>query len=194
MNFDAKSILYAIPVGVILEYFHITWEVILIYAILVVLDTVLGMVAYHRSGKLITSKVWQEWVTKKITRLILPFLFVAVVRGAGLDDSSIHWAVTALMSLLIAGEWYSALRHIYTINTGKQLPEIEVFEIIIQKVGGIFKMKIDWSWIQTPIESVVVKTPAQTVETKLPTPSGQSEVQVTTTVQHDVAVQEMPKQ
>lgn len=147
MNFDAKTILYAIPVSAILQYFHLTGEVITIYAVIVVLDTVLAMIAHHSTWKIITSRVWLDGVTKKITRLLLPFLFAGVCRGAWFDMNYVQGAMTALMSLLIAGEWYSALRHIYTINTGKQLPEIDVFTIVVQKIAGIFKTRID---AQTP--------------------------------------------
>jgi hypothetical protein len=109
----------------------------------VVLDTILSMVLKYQQGIDITSKIWIDWVTKKITRLLLPFLFAGVCRGAGFDMQYVAGAMTALMSLLIAGEWYSALRHIYNINTGKELPEIEVFDLVVQKIAGIFKTRID---------------------------------------------------
>jgi hypothetical protein len=39
-------------------------------------------------------------------------------------------------------EGYSCLRHIYTINTGKDLPEIDAFELILQKVLPLFSEKL----------------------------------------------------
>ena len=142
-DLKASQMLYSIPVASIIAYFNLTGEVISIYAWVVILDTILGMISKHRNGVKITSSLWSDWVTKKFTRLLIPFVFSAVCRGAGVEFEFITWAMTALMSLLIAGEWYSVMRHIYNINTKKDLPEIEVMDIVIQKITMIFRSKID---------------------------------------------------
>jgi hypothetical protein len=58
MHFEAKTILYAIPVATILSYFNLTGEVVTIYACVVVLDTILSMVLKYQQGIDITSKIW----------------------------------------------------------------------------------------------------------------------------------------
>ena len=78
-----------------------------------------------------------------------------VAHGAGFDQSYVEGTMTALMSLLIVGEGYSALRHIYRINTGKDLPEIDVFTIIVQKVADVFKSKLQ------PVDQGNTQTPPQ---------------------------------
>ena len=48
----------------------------------------------------------------------------------------------AIVGIIIVSEGYSCLRHIYTINTGKDLPEIDAFELILQKVLPLFSDKL----------------------------------------------------
>lgn len=85
---------------------------------------------------------------------MLPFLLSGVAHGAGFDQDYVQGAMTALMSLLIVGEGYSALRHIYRINTGKDLPEIDVFTLVVQKIADIFKSKL-----QAPQDTNTPTTP-----------------------------------
>lgn len=48
----------------------------------------------------------------------------------------------AIVGIIIVSEGYSCLRHIYTINTGKDLPEIDAFELVLQKVLPLFSDKL----------------------------------------------------
>lgn len=51
--------------------------------------------------------------------------------------------ISTIMWIMIVSEWYSIIWHLYSINTWKQLPEIDAFELLISKILSIFKKVID---------------------------------------------------
>ena len=51
--------------------------------------------------------------------------------------------ISSIMWIMIISEWYSIIWHLYSINTWKQLPEIDAFELLISKILSIFKKVID---------------------------------------------------
>ena len=51
--------------------------------------------------------------------------------------------ISSIMWIMIVSEWYSIIWHLYSINTWKQLPEIDAFELLISKILSIFKKVID---------------------------------------------------
>ncbi len=51
--------------------------------------------------------------------------------------------ISSIMWIMIVLEWYSIIWHLYSINTWKQLPEIDAFELLISKILSIFKKVID---------------------------------------------------
>lgn len=161
MESSHESILWAIPVAIILSHFHLTQEAILLYAIVIILDTILWILSKYWCWFEITSKDFNEWVVRKITKLVAPFIIAIMANVAWFSSEYVSWSMTAMMSLLIAWECYSALRHIYNINTGKQLPEMEVFDIVITKFVAIFKEKINnevWALSQTTIKDVTTSS------------------------------------
>ena len=51
--------------------------------------------------------------------------------------------ISSIMWIMIVSEWYSIIWHLYSINTWKQLPEIDAFELLVSKILSIFKKVID---------------------------------------------------
>lgn len=80
-------------------------------------------------------------LVKKLTRWLLPFIVIAVMRWAWFDK--VDLVATCILSILIVAEWYSVIWHIYSINYGEQLEEIDALKLLFQWLGKIFKWKLD---------------------------------------------------
>ena len=51
-------------------------------------------------------------------------------------------ASTVIYSILIITEGYSIIGHFFSINTGKELPEIDAFEMLIRFITNLLKGKL----------------------------------------------------
>lgn len=125
----------------ILEYFSISCEALSILSILLILDFVMGIadVYIKDKTKVTSSKMW-KWLVKKVTRRMLPFIVVWIFRGAWIEDMST--IVSMIISMLIVTEWYSIIGHIYSINTWKEILEIDAFEMILNFLLKLLKGKL----------------------------------------------------
>lgn len=133
-----------ISLWVALEYFWLSWEAVLIMSIVLAIDFIMGIleVWLKRKNELSSTKAWQG-LFKKMTRWMLPFIVVIVLRGAWLDN--IWYLSTVVCWIIILSEWYSILAHIYTINQpwDEHLPEVNALQYIIEFVSKIFKTAIE---------------------------------------------------
>ena len=77
----------------------------------------------------------------KITKLLLPMIVVIVLKWVWFKE--MDFLISSIMWIMIVSEWYSIIWHLYSINTWKQLPEIDAFELLISKILSIFKNVID---------------------------------------------------
>ena len=77
----------------------------------------------------------------KITKLLLPMIVVIVLKWVWFNE--MDFLISSIMWIMIVSEWYSIIWHLYSINTWKQLPEIDAFELLISKILSIFKKVID---------------------------------------------------
>ena len=77
----------------------------------------------------------------KITKLLLPMIVVIVLKWVWFKE--MDFLISSIMWIMIVSEWYSIIWHLYSINTWKQLPEIDAFELLILKILSIFKKVID---------------------------------------------------
>lgn len=136
MNVAWGAILYNI-----LDYFNIGWEALAILSALLILDFCMGIAdAYIKDRTQVTSTKMWRWLVKKVTRRLLPFIVVWIFRWAGMEDMST--IVNMILSMLIITEWYSIIGHIYSINTGKDILEIDAFETLLQLILKLLKGKI----------------------------------------------------
>ena len=125
----------------ILEYFSISCEALSILSILLILDFIIGIVdAYIKDRSQVTSAKMWKWLVKKVTRRMLPFIVVWIFRGAWIEDMST--IVSMIISMLIVTEWYSIIGHIYSINTWKEILEIDAFEMILNFLLKLLKGKL----------------------------------------------------
>lgn len=134
------NILGGISIGVILEYFWMTSETLIILTVMLILDRIFGVTNAYIQGTL-ESKIMVTGLVKKLTRRCIPFIVIAVLRGAGFDN--IGLISTTILSILIVAEWYSVIGHIYSINYKEQLPEIDALKMLFEWIAKLFKWKID---------------------------------------------------
>lgn len=134
------NLAWGITLGAALEYFGMTQEALIILTVMLVLDRIFGVVDAYIQWTL-QSKLMVTWLVKKMTRWMLPFIVIAVVRWAGFDD--IDLISTVLLSILIVAEWYSVIWHIYSINYKEQLPEIDAMKALFEWISKLFKWKVE---------------------------------------------------
>lgn len=116
----------------ILNYFQVSWEVLIILSVMLALDYIFWIAdAYLEDKQQVTSTKMRKWLLKKMTRWMLPLIVVAILRGVGAGD--LDTVSTVIFSILIITEWYSIIWHIYSINSDwKKIPEIDAMEMLLQ--------------------------------------------------------------
>lgn len=135
------SVAGGITLASVLEYLQLSGEVYAIFAGLLFLDFVFWITdAYFEDKQKVTSTNAWRGIFKKFSKLILPLVFIFVLKGVGAEDISM--LVTSVMSILIITEWYSIIWHIYSINTGSHLSEIDAFSLLIEFIANLFKQKL----------------------------------------------------
>lgn len=145
------NIAWGISLGVILDYFWMSQETLIILTIMLFLDWVFWVVNAYIQWNL-ESKLMVTWLVKKLTRWLLPFIVIAVMRWAGFDK--VDLVATCILSILIVAEGYSVIWHIYSINYWKQLQEIDALKLLIEWIANLLKSKAEetlphkdeWKW------------------------------------------------
>ena len=136
----AINIAWGISLGVILEYFGMSQETLIILTVMLVLDWLFWVIdAYIQEN--LQSKLMVTGLIKKMTRWCLPFIVIAVIRWAGFDN--VDLISTALLSILIVAEGYSIVGHIYSINYKEQLPELDALKALFEWIAKLFRGKIE---------------------------------------------------
>lgn len=145
-----SNIIGGIGLWVALDYFWMSSETLIILTVMLVLDWIFWVINAYIQWTL-ESKLMVNWLVKKLTRRCLPFIVIAVLRGAWFDNT--HLISTSILSILIVAEWYSVIGHIYSINYKEQLPEIDALKLLFQWIGKLFRGKLDdlspkdkWEW------------------------------------------------
>lgn len=141
LTWAVTSIAWWTSLAFFLEYFWISWEALLILSILLALDYIFGVAdAYITNKQSVTSKKMWQWLAKKLTRRCLPLIVILILKW--LWTWELEMATTVIFSILIITEWYSIIWHIYSINTWKQLPEIDALEMLIDFIIKLIKGKL----------------------------------------------------
>ena len=139
---EIKGVLGGLGLAGLISWLGISWESLTIFAIILVLDFILGVAdAYLLNREQVKSSIATRWVFKKVSKLLLPIIVVIVLKWAGFTNTAP--IINSIMWILIFAEGYSIVGHIYCINTGKSLPEIDAFELVIKKIVEIMKPKLE---------------------------------------------------
>ena len=136
----AFNIAWGVGLGMILEYFWMSQETLIILTVMLLLDWIFWVINAYIQETL-QSKLMVTGLVKKLTRWMLPFIVIAVMRWAGFEK--VDLISTVILSILIVAEGYSVIWHIYSINYKETLPEIDSLKLLLQWIGKLFKGKID---------------------------------------------------
>lgn len=137
------SIIWGVWIAAMLEYFHVSGEAVVILSVMLMLDFVFWIAdAYIEDKYKVTSKQMRRGLVRKVSRWLLPFIVIAVLRWAWIWELEI--VSTTIFSILIVTEGYSIIGHIYSINSDshEKLPEIDCFEMLLSFIIWLFKKKI----------------------------------------------------
>ncbi len=136
----AINIAWGITIWTILQYFWLSWEAIVILTVMLLLDRIFWVVDAYTQGNL-QSKLMAAWIRRKWTRWLLPFIIIAAIKWAGLENAD--FIGTAIVSILIVAECYSIIGHIYSINYKEQLAEIDALKLLLQWIAKLLKWKVE---------------------------------------------------
>lgn len=136
----AINLAWWISLWVILEYFWLSWETIIILTVMLLLDWIFWIVDAYIQWNL-QSKLMATWILKKGTRWILPFIIITAIKWAWLNNAD--FIGTAIVSILIVAECYSIIWHIYSINYKEQLTEMDALKLLLQRVAKLLKGKVE---------------------------------------------------
>lgn len=109
---------------------------------LMFIDVLTGVIA---SGiidgkKEITSRKMVAGVVAKSLILLIPFLFVLVGRGIGVELLKYAGGVTIV---LILAEFYSITGNIYSAKNGERLPEVDFISMLLKRMRIIILEILD---------------------------------------------------
>lgn len=134
-------ILWWIGISEILNYFSMSSEWLIIMTTMLVLDLIFWLLSAKSRWQQIESKRLQEWLMKKMTRRLLPFIVVLWLKRTWF--AWIDWLVKVVMWMIIFSELYSIIWHIYSINYKEELPEIDAFKMLLNSITKMLKKLIN---------------------------------------------------
>lgn len=131
------SIIWWIGLGSLIDYLWINHESLTIFAILLAIDFIFWVIdAFFNDKESLKSKLAIRWLVKKLATLSLPLIVVTILKWVWFQET--EFFISAVMWILIIAEWYSIIWHIYSIKTNRQLPEIDAFEMLIERIVSLF--------------------------------------------------------
>lgn len=141
----ALWIIGGLGVAEILDYFSISGEWLIIMSVMLVVDFIFWIISAKSRGENIESKKRQHGLVKKASRWILPFIVAGGLKWTGM--SGVDLLVNTIVWMIVFSELYSIIGHIYSINYGEELPEMDAFKILINKLSnfirGVIKKESD---------------------------------------------------
>ena len=134
-------IIWWVWVAGILDYFSISGEWLIIMTVMLVLDFIFWLLSAKSRWEKIESRKWQHGLIKKITRWLLPFIVVAGLKWTGMWW--IQELVSVIIGMIVFSELYSIIWHIYSINYGEELPEVDSFKMLLNGLTKLIKNLIN---------------------------------------------------
>ena len=131
------GIIGGLGVAGVLDYFSISGEGLIILTVMLCLDFVFGLVSAKSRGEKIESKKRQHGLVKKLSRWLLPFIVVAGLKWTGMPW--IPELVNVIIGMIVFSELYSIIGHIYSINYGEELPEVDAFKMLLNGLTKLLK-------------------------------------------------------
>jgi len=120
-----------IPFITLMQYLEIDAEVVLIFAVLLIVDIITGWFKVLSLGN--KPKSWRL-ANGIISKLVLLFIPIVVALGAKAIHVDLSWLFYVVLDALILSEVYSIIGNIYTINTKKVAEEYDVLSKILKLI------------------------------------------------------------
>ena len=137
----AVWIFWWLTVAWVLEYFWMSSEWLIIMTAMLVLDLIFWLISAKARWEKIESKKLQQWLMKKMTRRLLPFIVALWLKRTWMPW--IEGLITAIVWMIVFSELYSIIWHIYSINYKEELPEIDAFKMLLNSLVKIIKNLIN---------------------------------------------------
>lgn len=130
-----------LSVAWILDYFSISQEWLIIMTSMLVLDLIFWLLSAKARWERIESKKLQQWLMKKMTRRLLPFIVALWLKRTWLPW--IENLIQVIVWMIIFSELYSIIWHIYSINYKEELPEVDAFKMLMNWLVKFLKNLIN---------------------------------------------------
>lgn len=122
----------------VLSYLEISQEPFTLFAILLIIDYLTGVMKAKVVGISITSNKMKYGVISKLSLLLIPITIAIGAKAVGADS---HHILLAGMYILIFSEVYSIIGNIYSIRTKEELPEYDAVSVIGKKIRTFLILK-----------------------------------------------------
>lgn len=135
----AKGLIYA---G--FAFLQIDKHLFNILLIFMILDTIAGLVKVLKVDKdKFSFKALMWGMCSKIGILIVPLLVALLFKGIGQE---MGFGVELIIKILIVSEFISVISNVYTIKTGKQVKDIDVFSLLFKFIRcKAIKLIANWT-------------------------------------------------
>ena len=119
-------------------FLDIDVDTVKILAILMAVDTVLGIIKSLKLKNKFTFKVLIWGLISKATILIVPMVLALTAKALSFDFT---WFVTAVLNILVLSETFSSITNIISIKEGKELENHDFITRMLHAVrNGIGKL------------------------------------------------------
>lgn len=122
----------------VLAYLEISQEPFTLFAILLIIDYLTGVMKAKVLGISITSNKMKYGIISKLSLLLIPITIAIGAKAVGADS---HHILLAGMYILIFSEVYSIIGNIYSIRTKEELPEYDAVSVIGKKIRTFLILK-----------------------------------------------------
>ena len=122
----------------VLSYLEISQEPFTLFAILLIIDYLTGVMKAKVVGISITSNKMKYGVISKLSLLLIPITIAIGAKAVGADS---HHILLVGMYILIFSEVYSIIGNIYSIRTKEELPEYDAVSVIGKKIRTFLILK-----------------------------------------------------
>lgn len=134
-------ILWWLWIAEILDYFSISREGLIIMTVMLVLDFVFWLLSAKSRGEKIESRKREWGLIKKACRWLLPFIVVGWLKRTWMVWIDI--LTNTIVWMIIFSELYSIIGHIYSINYGEEIPEVDAFKMLLDSLIKLLKKLIN---------------------------------------------------
>lgn len=134
----AKNASYAVAFILSLEYFGFRPESIYVFATLMMIDVVTGVIrsSIVDGGKSIRSSTLQNGLLSKLLLMLVPFTIALAGKGVGFEMQGV---AQGAVTILILSEAYSIVGNIHSALTRKPKQEYDAVALILSGIKSLLE-------------------------------------------------------